>query len=107
MLVHPSADVETVSLKLGEKESLVEVVFLDSEGHRILPIGEQVRYEMRFHRRRRGALTLTESMHRDGVFVLKLPANKRAAPCRTHLFLRIGNGEAEKESWFDDWLYGC
>lgn len=99
--------VEVVSLELGDKESRVGVVFLDAHSRRVLPIGQMVRWEMEFKRRARGRAKLAAEQHTDGIFWFSLPRNARAAPCKSHVFVRIKVNGKDVEAWLDDWLYGC
>ncbi|RLB62875.1 MAG: hypothetical protein DRI90_08095 [Deltaproteobacteria bacterium] len=99
--------IDVVSLTLGPRHTIVEVVFLDAIKRRVLPIGRKLSFDMRFKHHQRGELRLNEDMHRDGVFELELRSNDRAKPCQSHLFLRLHNGKELIEEWVDDWLYGC
>lgn len=98
--------VEVAALILEPKRTVLQVVFLDAQRRRVLPIGRPLRFDMRFGARHRGERTIPAE-HRDGVFTVTLPRNRRAAPCESHLFLRVKGAKGVVEHWLDDWLYGC
>ena len=99
--------VQVLSLDLSGKRAVVEVVFLDATKRRVLPTGRKVSMDMRFKRRHRRSFKLLPDGHKDGVFRFQLPRNRRAKPCKSHLFVRFHNGSKMLEDWIDDWLYSC
>ncbi|MCB9524742.1 MAG: hypothetical protein H6702_15395 [Myxococcales bacterium] len=98
--------IAVAGLHLKPTGTVLQVVFLDAQGRRVLPTGRPLRFDMRFKARHRGVRKVPAE-HRDGVFTFTLPRNHRAAPCESHLFLRMDGAAGVIEHWLDDWLYGC
>lgn len=98
--------IEVARIDTGPKHTRVEVVLLNKDLQRVVPIGRTLRYDMQFTRKKTGTIVL--KAHRDGVFQIDLPPGKRTGKCDTHLFLYFETG-AEKpiEHWLDDWLLKC
>lgn len=103
--------IEVARIATGRKHTRVEVVFLNKDLQRVLPIGQTVWYDMQFSRKAKGKIVLKADAHRDGVFQLDLPPGKRTGKCDTHLFFYFKNtpNAADKpiEHWLDDWLLLC
>ena len=100
--------IEVARITTGPTRTRVELVFLNDDLQRVLPIGRSVRYDMRFTRKRKGKFVLKADAHRDGVFQIDLPPGERTGRCDTHLFFYFQAGGAEPvEHLLDDWLLKC
>lgn len=104
-------EIDVVRITTGRRHTRVEVVFLNKDLQRVLPIGRTVRYDMQFTLKKKGTIVLKADSHRDGVFMLDLPPGKRTGECDTHLFFYFQNTpnitDKPISRWLDDWLLKC
>lgn len=102
-------DVEVARIHTGAQHTRVEVVFLNKDLQRVLPIGRSLRFDMQFTLKAKGAVVLKD--HRDGVFEIDLPPGARTGRCDTHLYLYFQASERPgarpRAHWLDDWLLKC
>lgn len=103
-----SVEIVEVKIEAGPKaRTLIRFVLLDAEKRRVLADGQTIRYSAKLRWKRAGKAVLQASMRQDGIYTLRLPRNKPAAACQTHIWLYFNNGTTTLEHWTDDWLAKC
>jgi hypothetical protein len=107
----PWRDVKEVTIaevRLEPTRTVLLVVLLDADKRRVLPIGRQLRYDVKLRTRQRGQIKLEEKNQLDGVFQITLPPNQRPDKgCVLVIHVEFGTGAGRVEDWVDDWMFPC